>query len=203
MSTSSDASSEMDPDSRRSCPRCSTRMSSLANDGHSLCSVCRGQECQYDSKCTECVNWSADAFDKYIKHLRSLASKSKARKAKSEKDTKKPSGRSSGVSDASLSESGNVSVGHAGVSEDRVRALIQESMTGFSVQLSTSMEQSFGNMHDLIDKKLGEILQVRQDVSNPSISDSPSQPPIHTPLSQGHEDPSWPRTPIEQSRLGV
>ena len=99
-----------------------------------------------------------------------MASKSKARKAKTDKDGRKPPLRSSGVSDTSLSELGNTSVGYSGVSEDRVRALIQESMTGFSVQLSSSMEQSFGKMHELIDKKLGEILHVRQDVSNPSIN---------------------------------
>ena len=88
MSTASasDASMDSDLDSRRSCPQCSTQMSSLAHDGHKICSNSRGQECHYDNKCVECKTWSAEVFDKYIKHVKSLASKSKARKAKGERE---------------------------------------------------------------------------------------------------------------------
>ena len=49
-------------DARRTCPDCNIRMSSLKFDLHSICSTCRGNDCNNESKCSECSDWPIDAL---------------------------------------------------------------------------------------------------------------------------------------------
>ena len=79
-STSSAASSPAkDSATRRSCSKCSRRMSSYANDKHSLCLHCRDILCSVDVRCKECKDWSTESMLEYLKHRRSLVSKGKKR----------------------------------------------------------------------------------------------------------------------------
>ena len=95
MSTlASDSSLDsLDMDSRRSCPNCNSRMSSLIYDKHKLCISCLRQDCDTENKCIECSLWTDDVFEKYYKHRKSLLTKAKSKKAR--KDTSgKPSDKS-------------------------------------------------------------------------------------------------------------
>ena len=54
------------------CLRCTTRLSELCYDTHTLCEKCRGQVCDYDSFCDECSSWTKDFRRMYMKHQRTL-----------------------------------------------------------------------------------------------------------------------------------
>ena len=56
------------------CP-CGSRISSLTHDYHSFCINCRGQDCDVDNKCEECVVVADDVFTVYVKHRQSLKRK--------------------------------------------------------------------------------------------------------------------------------
>ena len=45
---------------RRSCPRCGRRMSSLQFDKHTFCVVCRDMKCSLATRCKECKAWSKE-----------------------------------------------------------------------------------------------------------------------------------------------
>ena len=57
---------------RRICPRCHGRMSSLALDKHTFCFKCRGAECDSQNKCDECMSWSSGEMEAYVKLRKSL-----------------------------------------------------------------------------------------------------------------------------------
>ena len=79
-STSSSASSPaLDSAARRSCTKCSRRMSSYAHNKHSLCLHCRDVLCSVNTRCRECSTWSTDEMLEYVKHRKSLVSKGKKR----------------------------------------------------------------------------------------------------------------------------
>ena len=56
----------------RTCLKCTTRLSELCHDTHTLCEKCRGQVCDYDSFCDECKSWTKDFCRMYMKHQRTL-----------------------------------------------------------------------------------------------------------------------------------
>ena len=86
----------LDLDSRRTCPTCNIRMSSILHDKHTLCISCRGNECAFDNRCSECSAWTDDVMHKYVKHRKSLDSKSRKNK-KSDKEKEDSFSRSSSV----------------------------------------------------------------------------------------------------------
>ena len=63
--------------SRRSCPRCHGRTSSFSVDRHSICTKCRGNDCDLDCRCDECLSWSVEEMESYVRLRKSLASKGK------------------------------------------------------------------------------------------------------------------------------
>ena len=72
----------------RTCLRCTTRLSELCYDKHTLCETCRGKVCDYNSFCEECDSWPQDFRTLYMRHQHKLylkrVSKGNARaKAKS------------------------------------------------------------------------------------------------------------------------
>ena len=72
----------------RTCMLCSTRLSELCYDTHTLCEACRGQVCSSDSFCKECENWSADFCKLYLRHKNSLLAKRVSKKNRKEGKSK-------------------------------------------------------------------------------------------------------------------
>ena len=64
--SSSSSGSSLRGTSIRLCLRCSTRMSSLTKDPHSLCIGCRGRKCDWYKRCNECQGWSRSVFKSYL-----------------------------------------------------------------------------------------------------------------------------------------
>ena len=80
---------DVDPNSRRTCPSYSARMSTLLHDKHSVCVNCRGNECSFEKLCDECSSWEDEVMTKYVRHMKSLATKQRSRaKCKRPSDTK-------------------------------------------------------------------------------------------------------------------
>ena len=65
-------SSSSGESTRRSCPRCHGRMSSISVDRHVFCVKCRGAECDHNSRCDDCMKWSKEEMDSYVKLRKSL-----------------------------------------------------------------------------------------------------------------------------------
>ena len=77
MSGSSSSAPSSGESSRQSCPRCHGRMSSFSVDRHSICIKCRGNDCDIDCRCDECLSWSVEEMESYVKLRKLLASKGK------------------------------------------------------------------------------------------------------------------------------
>ena len=108
LTMASDSSIDnVDQDSRRTCPSCSIRMSSLIPDKHSKCFTCRGVECSFENLCSECQSWPDDIMYKYIKHRKSFDSKSHKSK-KSEKSGNDESRFHSSSGDSNVTPLGSV-----------------------------------------------------------------------------------------------
>ena len=127
----------VDLDSRWTCPSCSSRISSLLHDKHSVCVACRGVECTFDKRCEECSSWGDVFMLKYVKHMKALASKSSSCEAKKPLEVK-PSGARlrSSAGDSGATPSGSaVSGSIAGVTETEVEELISASSVNYLVLL--------------------------------------------------------------------
>ena len=72
---SSDSSSEPTPDSRSKCLNCPRRMSAKTADRHTVCVVCRGYDCNLETRCEECIEWPDEEVRLYAKMSKSLKSK--------------------------------------------------------------------------------------------------------------------------------
>ena len=68
----------------RTCMLCTTRLSELCYDTHTLCEACRGKVCTSTSFCKECESWSDDFRKLYLRHKRSLLLKHVSKKDKKE-----------------------------------------------------------------------------------------------------------------------
>ena len=68
----------------RTCMLCSTRLSELCYDTHTLCEACRGKVCTSNSFCKECESWSDDFRKLYLRHKNSLLMKRVSKKNKKE-----------------------------------------------------------------------------------------------------------------------
>ena len=66
----------------RTCISCTTRLSELCYDTHTLCEACRGKVCNSTSFCKECENWTEEFRKLYLRHKRSLLLKRVSKKDK-------------------------------------------------------------------------------------------------------------------------
>ena len=71
----SESSVESPIDGRRKCSSCPRRMSKKSADRHTLCVSCRGFDCDLDTRCEECLEWSEEEAVKYAKYRKSLKSR--------------------------------------------------------------------------------------------------------------------------------
>ena len=74
---STTSSTTVDVTARRSCRRCTRKMSSLTHDKHTICVTCRDVDCSVAVRCDECREWSTESMNGYVCHKRSLISKSR------------------------------------------------------------------------------------------------------------------------------
>ena len=72
---SSDSSAELTPDSRSKRLNCPRRMTAKTADRHTVCVVCRGYDCNLETRCEECIEWPDEEVRLYAKMLKSLKSK--------------------------------------------------------------------------------------------------------------------------------
>ena len=73
--SSSESSVETPVDGRRKCSSCPRRMSKKSADRHTICVSCRGFDCDINSRCDECLEWSEEEVLKYAKYRKSLKSR--------------------------------------------------------------------------------------------------------------------------------
>ena len=158
------------------------------HDKHSKCSTCRGVDCSFETRCSECQSWYDDIMNKYIKHRKSLDSKSRKSK-KCEKTEKDESRFCSSSGDSNVTPLGSVG-SHSqggGLSESRVLDMISTSVSQLSNNLAASLEASFINMESLIDSRIPQ--HFRQVTNNATFS-APSLVLVRQSPSQGRQDHS-------------
>ena len=56
----------------RTCLRCTTRLSELCYDTHTVCETCRDKVCDLNSFCEECESWTPEFRKLYLRHKRTL-----------------------------------------------------------------------------------------------------------------------------------
>ena len=84
----------------RTCLKCTTRLSELCYDTHTLCETCRGKVCDYNSFCEECDSWTKDFRKLYMRHQRTLYLK-RVSKGNAKSKAKSPPGVDDDASTAS------------------------------------------------------------------------------------------------------
>ena len=203
------SSDDSDKDSRRNCSYCKSRMSSLFFDKHSLCSSCRGGDCDIGAKCKECMVWPDDEFAKYLKHRKTLDAKSKHRKDKKKdgtgKGSKGDSSRPVNVDESNNKPKGAL-LGHDNdsadvamdpgvlLSRDQVVDLVKSSVGDFGdvlkAEVASHLRDAFSDINAILERRLGPEGDVQdQDATNPLISDVPTLAPVRPLLGQKHQDP--------------
>ena len=80
--SSSESSVETPIDGRRKCIACPRRMCKKSADRHTLCVNCRGFDCDVNSRCEECLEWSEEEVVKYAKYRKSLKSRESSFRSK-------------------------------------------------------------------------------------------------------------------------
>ena len=88
--SSSDSSVETPADGRRKCIACPRRMSKKSADRYTLCVNCRGFDCDVNSRCEECLEWSEEEIAKYAKYRKSLKSRKSSSRSKTSLSTPPP-----------------------------------------------------------------------------------------------------------------
>ena len=78
--SSSSAPSSGDSSACRNCPKCRKRMSKPVFDRHTVSVLCRGFDCNADSRCDKCMEWSPEEMEAYVKHRQLLLRKDRRRK---------------------------------------------------------------------------------------------------------------------------
>ena len=73
--SSSESSVETPVDGRRKCSSCPRRMSKKSADRHTICVSCWGFDCDLNSRCDECLEWSEEEVLKNVKYRKSLKSR--------------------------------------------------------------------------------------------------------------------------------
>ena len=72
----------------KSCSKCRTRMSTRDYDSHLLCVTCRGKDCNIESRCDVCKDWSIEHMTRYVEHQASLLKKCESKeRSKSSKSS--------------------------------------------------------------------------------------------------------------------
>ena len=84
----------------RTCLKCTTRLSELCYDTHTLCETCRDKVCDFNSFCEECESWTPEFRKLYLRHKRTLYLK-RVSKREAKSKAKSPPGVDDDASTAS------------------------------------------------------------------------------------------------------
>ena len=93
----------------RTCLKCTTRLSELCCDRHTLYETCRGKVCDYNSFCEECDSWTQDFRTLYMRHQRKLYLK-RVSKGNAKSKAKSPPVVDDDASTASIESHGSLPV---------------------------------------------------------------------------------------------
>ena len=165
-------SSSSGESTRRSCPRCHGRMSSISVDRHVFCVKCRGAECDHNSRCDDCMKWSKEEMDSYVKLRKSLKAKSRPTK-------------SSSRSSSSPSQSTAPDIDFNAILSTQLDS-VQKSVDQKFISLSESL---MSNMSVMFNQLRSELIQTSV-VGDPAV-------PRH---SVSHTEPSLPSCPTTSKR---
>ena len=143
-SVASTASSPaLDSAARRSCTKCSRRMSSYALDKHTLCLHCRNVLCSVDNRCRECSPWSTVEMLEYLKHRKSLVAKGKKHSSVATPTSSAPS-VSPSATPVSVSVSASVASPPSSLpslaSEEGLKNFVHSVLASFFITASFSIE---------------------------------------------------------------
>ena len=145
-------SSSSGESTRRSCPRCHGRMSSISLDRHVFCVKCSGSDCDQYSRCDDCLKWSKEEMYSYVKLRKSLKFKSRP---------SKPSSRSSS-------------------SPPRITAPDCDFDAILATQLDSvnkSVDKKINNLSDSLMSKLSMMFdRLRSELIHPSVAGDPAVP---------------------------
>ena len=192
----------------RTCLTCTTRLSELCYDTHTLCEKCRGQVCGYDSFCDECRLWTKDFRRMYMKHQRTLCQK-RVSKEKAKAKAKSPPVVDDAASNASMESHVSLHVVILPLDPQSVDAddnlsnlrniqnvdnIVEiQSQPEIPPPLSTPsvfdagiIESAFTRLHELLDKFLGRRTPPRENVGSDRRSPTagPSDIARPNPLAQ-------------------
>ena len=156
-STSSSVPLSGESSAYRNCPKCHKRMSKPVFDRHTVCVLCRGFECNHDSCCDECMEWSSEEMEAYVKHQQLPLCKDCRQK------DFLPEPPSSPMTSPSPSQPASLSV--AGV-DDRIDAKL--------AVLSTSFDQKLKSFTSILLSRIAML----QAPSELSVSDRMSNNPF-------------------------
>ena len=156
-------SSSSGESTRRSCPRCHGRMSSISVDRHVFCVKCRGSECEHNSRCDDCMKWSKEEMDSYVKLRKSLKGKSRPAKSSSRSSSSPPRFTAPDIDFNAILTT----------QLDSVKKSVDQKFVSLSDSLMTNMSLMF-------DKLRSELVQTPV-VGNPAVprqSVSHTEPPL-------------------------
>ena len=106
LTSSSSAPWLGDSSACRNCPKYRRRMRKPVFDRRTVCVLCRGFDCNADSRCDECMEWSLQEMEAYVRHRQLLLRKDRRRKHSLRKPPSSPVPFPSPSQPISLSASG-------------------------------------------------------------------------------------------------
>ena len=143
---------------------CRRRMSKPVFDHHTVCVLCRGFDCNADSHCDECMQWSTEEMEACEKHRQLLLRKDRRRKDSLPKPSSSPVTSPSPSQPFSLSASG-----------------VDDHIDTKLAVLSTSFDQKLESLTSILLNKISLLQDPSEHhmsarMSNPSSAASPAVP---------------------------
>ena len=159
----SDSSQPIQPgQDKHRCMNCSRSMTKSEIDPHLICSYCRNQECNFDVRCDECVNWSPSFMASYVKYFKSLARKRESkRKLRAQKKESVPDFVVACTGGDSGSQDHGVEHGDSGALLDQVSELLDDRVRvidqGITDRFQSLTKELAGGLRDQFISLAGEM----------------------------------------------
>ena len=189
--SSSESSVETPVDGRRKCSSCPRRMSKKSADRHTLCVSCRGFDCDLNSRCEECLEWSEEEVVKYAKYRKSLKSReSSSRKTSVQTPPLLTSGPSPQPAAHPAQQPAPQPAPRPAQRDD-----IQSQVDSLALNFQSLSETLTSQLTDFMNHFIGQSLSSRQPRLGPDAGEShPGRTAGESRMFQGEGAPS--RTPL-------